>query len=111
MEQEFSEFCKFRESDKPLKHDWSQFKYLVSYMCFADAMVASWSPTQKVADSYPFIVVTNSLSLNSVKTFRGKLNCRKRVNGPFLFMPSCQKPTGLGSILTNRPQVPNSMRI
>ena len=49
MEQEFTEFSKFRESDKSLKHDWAQFKDPVSHMCLDGTMVASWSLTQEVA--------------------------------------------------------------
>ena len=48
MEQEFTEFGKFRESDKSLKHDWVQFKDPVSHMCLAGTLVASWSLTQEV---------------------------------------------------------------
>ena len=45
----------------------------VNYMCFAGAVVASWS-LRPEAGSNPFTVMTNSffaeLALNSVKTFR-----------------------------------------
>ena len=48
MEQKFTEF---RESGKSLKHE------LVSHMCLAGAVVASWSLTQEVAGSSPFTVI------------------------------------------------------
>ena len=48
--------------------NWAQFKNPVSQMCLADVMIASWSPTQEVAGSSPFTVMTNIS--NSVKTFR-----------------------------------------
>ena len=50
--------------------NWAQFKDLVSDMCLAGAVVASWSLTQDVAGSSPFVVMTNILSLNSVKTLK-----------------------------------------
>ena len=39
--------------------NWAQFKDLVSHMCLAGAVVASWSPTQEVAGLSPFTVMTN----------------------------------------------------
>ena len=39
--------------------NWGQFKDPVSYMCLADAVVASWSLTQEVAGSSPFAIMTN----------------------------------------------------
>ena len=56
-----------------LNMNWNQFKDPVFRLCLAGAVVASWSPTQELAGSNPFTVVTNILSLksaNSVKTFR-----------------------------------------
>ena len=47
MKQEFTEFSKFRGSDKSL--NCAQFKDPVSNMCLAGTVVASWSLTQKVA--------------------------------------------------------------
>ena len=37
----------------------NQFKYPVSHMCLAGAVVASWSLTQEVTGSNPFTVMTN----------------------------------------------------
>ena len=37
-------------------------------MCLAGAVVASWSLTQELEGLNPFTVMTNILSLNSVKT-------------------------------------------
>ena len=45
MEQEYSEFSKFRESNKSLK----QFIDYVSHMCFAGIAVVSWLLTQEMA--------------------------------------------------------------
>ena len=39
--------------------NWAQFKDLVSHMCLAGAVVASWSHTQDVAGSSPFNGMTN----------------------------------------------------
>ena len=54
--------------------NWAQFKDPVSHMGLAGAVVASWSLTQEVAGSNPFIIMTNiivtELSANSVKKFR-----------------------------------------
>ena len=66
MEQEFTEFSKFRESDKSL--NWAQFKDPVSNMCLAGTVVASWSLTQKVAGWQVQALLLKSqifLSLNS----------------------------------------------
>ena len=53
-----------------LSMNWNQFKDPVSQMCLAGAVAAFWSPTQEVAGSNPFTVVTNILSsLNLMKTF------------------------------------------
>ena len=41
MELEFNEFTKFRESDKSVKHEWSQFKDPASHMCLAGTVVVS----------------------------------------------------------------------
>ena len=49
MEQEFTEFSEFTESDKSLKDKLVQFKDPVSHMCLAGAVVASLSLTQEVA--------------------------------------------------------------
>ena len=49
--------------------NWAQFKYPVSHMCLAGAVVASWFLTQEVAGLNPFTVMTN-IFVNSVKTFR-----------------------------------------
>ena len=54
-----------------------QFKDLVSHMCLAGAVVASWFLTQEVVGSNPFTIMTIFLSLNSlnlVKTFRENSN-------------------------------------
>ena len=70
MEPEFSEF---RESNKSLKYECSQFKDSVSHMCLAGFVVASWSLKQEVSGSGSFTVMTNIFSLNSLnsgKTFR-----------------------------------------
>ena len=37
--------------------NWAQFNDLVSHMCFAGFVVASWSLTQEVAGSSPFNVI------------------------------------------------------
>ena len=52
MDQKFSEFSEFRESDKTLKHELVQFKDPVSHMCRSGAVVASWSLTQEGAGSH-----------------------------------------------------------
>ena len=49
MEQEFTEFSVFKETDKSLKHELGSIQDPVSHMCLAGAVVASWSLTQKVA--------------------------------------------------------------
>ena len=59
MQQEFSEFSKFRKSDKSLKHDWSRFKDPASHMYVTGTVVASWSLTQDVAGLNPFMGTTN----------------------------------------------------
>ena len=46
---EFTEFSKFRESDKSLKHELAQFKDPVFHMCLAGAVVTSGSLTEEVA--------------------------------------------------------------
>ena len=38
--------------------NWAQFKDPVSHMCLAGTVVISWSLTQEVAGSSPFIVMT-----------------------------------------------------
>ena len=47
-----------------------QFKDPVFHICLAGTAVASWSLTQEVAGLSPFTLMTNILSVNSVKTFR-----------------------------------------
>ena len=49
--------------------NWDQFKYPVSHMCLAGAVIAPWSLTQEVADSNPFTVLTN-IFRRALKTFR-----------------------------------------
>ena len=39
--------------------NWCQFKNIVSHMCLAGTVVASWSLTQEVAGLSPFNVTTN----------------------------------------------------
>ena len=39
--------------------NWAEFKYPVSHVCLAGAMVASWTLTQEVAGSSTFTVMTN----------------------------------------------------
>ena len=39
-------------------------------MCLAGAVIASWSLTEEVAGWSPFTVMTNILSLNSIKHLR-----------------------------------------
>ena len=51
--------------------NWSHFKDRVSHMCLAGTVVAFWSLTQEVADSNPFILMTNIL----VKTQRSNAGC------------------------------------
>ena len=46
MEQEFTEFSKFRESDISLKHELGSIKCPVSHKFFAGTVVASWSYTR-----------------------------------------------------------------
>ena len=43
--------------------NWSQFKDPVCYLCLVGTVVESWSPTQEVAGSNPFNVMTNILAL------------------------------------------------
>ena len=50
--------------------NWAQFKDPASYMCLVGSVVDSLSLTQEVAGLSTFSVMTNILSLNSVKTFR-----------------------------------------
>ena len=52
--------------------NWGQFKDLVSNMCLAGPLVASWSLMQEVAGSCPFAVMTIIvfLSLNSVNSVK-----------------------------------------
>ena len=50
MEQVFTEISKFRESNKSLKHELGSFKDPVSHRCLVSAVVASWSPTEEVAE-------------------------------------------------------------
>ena len=52
--------------------NWAQFKDPVSYMCLADAGVASWSLTQEVAGLSPFTVVTNILFAEFSEKHLGK---------------------------------------
>ena len=56
MEQEFSEFSKFRKS---LEYELSQLKDPVSQMCLAGSVVASGPLTKEMAGSNPFTVMTN----------------------------------------------------
>ena len=39
--------------------NWAQFEDPVSHMCLAGTVVASWSLTQEVPGSHPFIVMIN----------------------------------------------------
>ena len=67
--------------------NWAQFKDPVSHMCLAGTVVVSWSLTQEVASSNPFIVMTNIFSLNSensVKTLRENLNVLDVTPSPFI---------------------------
>ena len=59
MEQEFSEF---RETNKSLEHDCSQFKDSVSHMCIAGTVLASWCLTTDVIQCE---VLTTLLILSS----------------------------------------------
>ena len=43
-------------------------------MCLVGTVVAPWSLTVEMAGSNPFTVITNILSLNSVKTFKENSN-------------------------------------
>ena len=73
MEQESSEFSKSGNLMNQANMNLSQFTDLVSYMCLAGYVVASWSLTQEMAGSSSFTIATIILSLNSlnsVKTFR-----------------------------------------
>ena len=47
--------------------NWAECKDPVSHMCLANTVVASWSVTQEVAGLSPSTVMTNILSLNSLK--------------------------------------------
>ena len=49
MEQEFTEFSEFRESDKSLMHELGSIS--VSHMCLDGAVVACWFVTQEVVGS------------------------------------------------------------
>ena len=55
----FSELCKFRESDRLMKHVLGSI--YVSHICLAGAVVTSWSLTQEVVGSNPFTVMTDIL--------------------------------------------------
>ena len=55
MEWIFSKFNKFRESGNLPKHELG----LISHVCLAGIVVASWSLRQDVAGSIPFTVMTN----------------------------------------------------
>ena len=46
MDQKFSEFSGFRESNKSLKHDWTKFLSYFCYLYLAGAVLASWSLLQ-----------------------------------------------------------------
>ena len=46
MEQEFTEFSEFMESDKSLKHELGSILKILSLTC---VLLASWSLTQEVA--------------------------------------------------------------
>ena len=74
MEQKFSEFG---ESDKTLKHELSAYKDPVSHMSLAGAVVVSWSLTQEVAGSNPYIItgilVTEFSKFND--NISGNLKC------------------------------------
>ena len=74
MEQEFTEFGEFRESDKSSKYELGSVqRSCLSCVCLAGAVVASWSLTQEVAGWQVRALVLwwqIFLSLNSVKTFR-----------------------------------------
>ena len=48
MEQEFTEFREFKESDKSLQHELGSIKDL-SLICIVGTVVAFWSLTQEVA--------------------------------------------------------------
>ena len=58
MELKLSEFNKFGESDKSLKHELGPFKDPVSHICLAGTVIAPWSLTQVVPGSNPFTVMT-----------------------------------------------------
>ena len=65
--------------------NWVQFKVPVCHMCLVGVVVACWSLTQEVAGRQvlnPFTVMTNILSLNSVKTFRKNSDIVKLEQGP-----------------------------
>ena len=54
MEQEFTEFSEFRESDKSLKHELESILSLTTFVLLAlwsltQEVVTSWSLTQEVA--------------------------------------------------------------
>ena len=48
MDKKFSEFRKFRESDKSLKHELDSVKGSSLHLCLAGTVVVSWSLTQEV---------------------------------------------------------------
>ena len=49
MDEKFSEFREFGESDKCI--NWAQFKDPLCCVCLAGALVAPWALTQEVAGS------------------------------------------------------------
>ena len=61
-EGKFSEFIKFSESHKSLKHELGSIqRSCLSHMCLACAVVAPWSLTQGLAGSNPFYCNDNFL--------------------------------------------------
>ena len=67
-----------------------QFKDPVSHMCLAGTVVASWSLTQEVAGSSPFIVmlyncnvsvaITNKLRLVGITSIMKRCNTEEKIN-------------------------------
>ena len=67
MDQKFSDFSKFRESDKSMRHELGQFKDIVCCLCLAGAVVASWPLTQEVAGSSLFVTAVKTFRKNSIE--------------------------------------------
>ena len=55
--------------------NWAEFKNLVSHVCLAGRVVASWSVTQEVAGSSSFTVRTNIFVGEFSENIQEKLNC------------------------------------